>query len=352
MIISFLIMYVCFVGVTKHTQWRGGDWHRSHWREPSQEKHQSLWTHNTAFHLVLRDAQVIPLFELIWLPLRTFFFVDFANFASACVASSSCNRAKTCVGLIRVIWVCEWWYLWPSDPSRVCFCHPPADSWDKFQPFPWPRLSTNNSYQKMVEWIDNRAASYHVQPDVVLSFDRLCQPQASDIILDPMCGTGAIPLEVRHHIDDYSEIFDDLSYSNSKCPLIRKHVHLLRGHFMSRLLQHLKPEYWQPSFFLRGKPNIACFMFLLNRGPLNSIVPSTLLVTTMTWLLTARSITSATSRSGEQIKAGEDGDIFLLSFSVHFCSYWTFTGVQHLFQCIWIAYWHSALGSVQFTHKD
>lgn len=196
-------MYVCFVGVTKHTQWRGGDWHRSHWREPSQEKHQSLWTHNTAFHLVLRDAQVIPLFEPIWLPLRTFFFADFANFASARVASSSCNRAKTCVGLIRVIWVCEWWYLWPSDPSRVCFCHPPADSWDKFQPFPWPQLSTNNSYQKMVEWIDNRSASCHVQPDVVLSFDRLCKPQASDIILDPMCGTGAIPLEVRHHIDDY-----------------------------------------------------------------------------------------------------------------------------------------------------
>lgn len=158
-------------------------------------------------------------------------------------------------------------------------------------------------------------ASYHVQPDVVLSFDRLCKPQASDIILDPMCGTGAIPLEVRRHIDTItSEIFDDLSYSNSKCPLIRKHVHL-------RLLEHLKPEYWQPSFFLRGKPNIASFMFLLNRGPLNSIVPSTLLVTTMTWLLTARSITSATSRSGEQIKAGEDGDIFLLSFSVHFCSY-------------------------------
>lgn len=28
---------------------------------------------------------------------------------------------------------------------------------------------------------------------------RLCKPQASDIILDPMCGTGAIPLEVRHN---------------------------------------------------------------------------------------------------------------------------------------------------------
>lgn len=32
----------------------------------------------------------------------------------------------------------------------------------------------------------------------LLSVDRLCKPQASDIILDPMCGTGAIPLEVRH----------------------------------------------------------------------------------------------------------------------------------------------------------
>lgn len=30
------------------------------------------------------------------------------------------------------------------------------------------------------------------------SVDRLCSPQASDIILDPMCGTGAIPLEVSH----------------------------------------------------------------------------------------------------------------------------------------------------------
>lgn len=177
-------MYVCLiVGITKHTQRRGGDWHRSHWREPSQEEHQSLWTHNAAFHLVLRDAQVISLFEPIWLPLRTFFFVDFTNFASAGVASSSCNSPKNCNGLIRVISVCEWWYLWPIDPPRVCFCHSPADSWD--------------------EWIDNRSASYHVQPDVILSFDRLCKPQASDIILDPMCGTGAIPLEVRCHVDSY-----------------------------------------------------------------------------------------------------------------------------------------------------
>lgn len=33
----------------------------------------------------------------------------------------------------------------------------------------------------------------------LLSVDRLCKPQASDIILDPMCGTGAIPLEVTHN---------------------------------------------------------------------------------------------------------------------------------------------------------
>lgn len=69
----------------------------------------------------------------------------------------------------------------------------------------------------------------------------------------------------------------------------------------------------------RGKPNLASFMFLVKRGPLNSVVPSTLLVTTTTWLLTARSTTSATSRSGGRIKAGEDGDVFLnLSFSVPF----------------------------------
>lgn len=64
-------------------------------------------------------------------------------------------------------------------------------------------VSTNNSLQKLVERIDNRSASYHVQPDVILCFDRLCKPQASDIILDPMCGTGAIPLEVRQHVDEY-----------------------------------------------------------------------------------------------------------------------------------------------------
>lgn len=169
----------------------------------------------------------------------------------------------------------------------------------------------------MVEWIDNRSSACHVQPDLVLSFDRLCKPQPSDIILDPMCGTGAIPLEVRRHVT--SEIFDDLTYSNSECPLGGKHVRLPRGHFMSRLLEDLKPEYWQPSDLLRGKPNIAYFMFLLNRGPLNSVVPSTWLGTTTTWLLTARSITSATSRSGGQIKEGEDEDIFLnLPFSVHF----------------------------------
>jgi len=33
-----------------------------------------------------------------------------------------------------------------------------------------------------------------------MSVCRLCKPQASDIILDPMCGTGAIPLEVRHNL--------------------------------------------------------------------------------------------------------------------------------------------------------
>lgn len=54
----------------------------------------------------------------------------------------------------------------------------------------------------MVEWIDHRSAFYHVQADAILSFNRLCKPQASDIILDPMCGTGAIPLEVRHHVGD------------------------------------------------------------------------------------------------------------------------------------------------------
>lgn len=89
-----------------------------------------------------------------------------------------------------------------------------------------------------------------------------------------------------------------------------------------QLLELLISEYWQPSDFYRGNANIASFIFLLNRGPLNSVIPSTLLVTTMTWLLTAQSITSATSRSGGQIKAGEDGDIFLkLSFSVRFCNY-------------------------------
>lgn len=94
-------------------------------------------------------------------------------------------------------------------------------------------------------------------------------------------------------------------------------------------------------------------MFLLNRVPLNSVIPSTLLVTTMTWLLTAQSITSATSKSRGQVKAGADGDIFPnLAFSVHFCSYWAFIGVQHLFQCMWIAYWYSALGSVLFAHTD
>lgn len=209
-------------------------------------------------------------------------------------------------------------------------------------------VSTNNSLQKLVERIDNRSASYHVQPDVILCFDRLCKPQASDIILDPMCGTGAIPLEVRQHVDEYQQ---DLWWPQLCKFKMSSHRNAFQ--VFKQLLELLISEYWQPSDFYRGNANIASFIFLLNRGPLNSVIPSTLLVTTMTWLLTAQSITSATSRSGGQIKAGEDGDIFLkLSFSVHFCNYWTFTGVQHLFQCVWIAYWHSALGSVQFTHKD
>lgn len=29
-----------------------------------------------------------------------------------------------------------------------------------------------------------------------LPFLRLCDPQPTDIIVDPMCGTGAIPIEV------------------------------------------------------------------------------------------------------------------------------------------------------------
>lgn len=136
------VLHVCIVGVTEHTQWRGGDWHCPHWREPSQEKHQSLWTHNAAFHFVLWDAQVVPLLKLIWPSRWTFFF--FFEDASACAASSSRNSPETCFRFIRVIWVCEWWYLWLSDLSRMRFCHSPAVS-DKCQPSPWPQLGTNNS---------------------------------------------------------------------------------------------------------------------------------------------------------------------------------------------------------------
>lgn len=71
--------------------------------------------------------------------------------------------------------------------------------------------------------------------------------------------------------------------------------------------------------YLEENQPLPLLCFLIKRGPLNSVVPSTLPVTTMTWLWTARSITSATSRSGGRIKAGEDGDVFLhLSFSVLF----------------------------------
>lgn len=67
LIIRFPTMCICPVGFTKHTQWRGGDRHCSHWRKSSQEKHQSLWTHDAAFDLMLRDAQVIPLLQQILL---------------------------------------------------------------------------------------------------------------------------------------------------------------------------------------------------------------------------------------------------------------------------------------------
>lgn len=171
--------------------------------------------------------------------------------------------------------------------------------------------------QQSTDLIDKRSASCHVQSDILLSFDRLCKPHASDIILDPMCGTGAIPLEVRHHVhqgnlDSLQNVLSSertYNFSVASSP----HGCLLTG--------TLNAECWEPSdmFSLKGgkkeefvtPPTIACCLFVLKRGPLNLTVPSTLLVTTMTWLSTARSITSFTFRSGGQIKAGGNGDVWI-----------------------------------------
>lgn len=92
--------------------------------------------------------------------------------------------------------------------------------------------------------------------------------------------------------------------------------------------------------YLEENQPLPLLCFLVERGPLNSVVPSTLPVTTMTWLLTARSITSATSRSGGRIKAGEDGDVFLLlAFSVLFLQlvniYRSSTSVSAHLGCLW-----------------
>lgn len=154
-ICHFLIMYICPVGVTKHTQWWGGDRHRSHRGESSQEEHQPLWTHDAAFDLVLRDAQVIPLLEQILLPLWLFFLNGFYSF-------SQCLWFRIDYSDLSV-WVV---YLWPSDPSRVCFCHSTTDSLHKVQGSPSPQFSIISRLQKLVGWINNRAASYHIQPDI------------------------------------------------------------------------------------------------------------------------------------------------------------------------------------------
>lgn len=61
------------------------------------------------------------------------------------------------------VWVM---YLWPSDPSRVCFCHSTTDSLHKVQGSPSPQFSIISRLQKLVGWINNRAASYHIQPDI------------------------------------------------------------------------------------------------------------------------------------------------------------------------------------------
>lgn len=59
------------------------------------------------------------------------------------------------------VWVM---YLWPSDPSRVCFCHSPIDSLHTFQGSTSPQLSITSRLQKLVGWINKRAASDHIQP--------------------------------------------------------------------------------------------------------------------------------------------------------------------------------------------
>lgn len=131
-IVSFLIVCICPVGATKHTQRGGGDRHCSHWREPSQEKHQSLWTHNTALHLVLRDAQVITMFERMW------------PHSTARVKSSSCNSPKT---FICLIWVCEWWCLWPGGCVSATLTVTDTD----ILTLP---VTTVKNEQEMLAWID------------------------------------------------------------------------------------------------------------------------------------------------------------------------------------------------------
>lgn len=59
------------------------------------------------------------------------------------------------------VWVM---YLWPSDPSRVCFCHSPINSLHKLQAP--PKLSIISRLQKLVGWVNNRSASYHIQPAI------------------------------------------------------------------------------------------------------------------------------------------------------------------------------------------
>lgn len=84
------------------------------------------------------------------------------------------------------------------------------------------------------------------------------------MILDPMCGTGAIPLEVRPFLVGVHTVCDNCALPNVSC---------------------------SPS----------------QRAPLSFPTPSTSPVTTMTWQLTAHTITPVTSRNDEKTKAGEFG---------------------------------------------
>lgn len=173
--------------------------------------------------------------------------------------------------------------------------------------------------------------------------------------------TSGLNQPIRQHYAKLWCIYIHAQHSLHPCPdCCIGYIFIIRCGFLSALRRQSYSVMVLRSPLNKYKPQVKCVMLFLSREPSNLTAHSTLPVTTMTWRLTAQSIMYVTSRKGGQTRAGESEQLNMSygsSFNMQLCVadghqnvLWSF--FDPFKQCIWIAHWHSAVGSVQFTHKD